>query len=117
MPGGDKTKWRTINMPRLDFFIKNWLESEETTRNFEMMITTINDFLNLALREARTENELEKARNIVDLIMQNYEMLFQRLLEYGVPDYYSLKNMIDLMVELGIRYDIQKRLYSLRILT
>ncbi len=103
----NREKWCTIALPRLDFFINNWIQNEKSRRNLEALITNIDNFINASLRKSRKEGEMKKARNIVDLLMSSYEIFCRRLIEYGVPELYALRNIMDIMIDLGTRYNIK----------
>jgi len=113
----DKEKWCTIYFPRLDFFINNWIQRNEVRKSLEALVNNIDTFIRAALRESRRKKEIEKVRNVVDLLMNNYEILCRKLIEYGVPDFYALRNLMDLAVDLSIRYDIKLHFKSLILAT
>ncbi|MEM1515741.1 MAG: hypothetical protein QW186_06745 [Candidatus Bathyarchaeia archaeon] len=109
----DKEKWCTIFFPRLDFFINNWIQRDEVRKNLEALVKNIDTFIRDALRESRRRKEVEKVRNTINLLMNNYEILCRKLIEYGVPDFYALRNLMDLAVDLSIRCGIKLHFKSL----
>ncbi|MEM0500368.1 MAG: hypothetical protein QXY59_05015 [Candidatus Korarchaeota archaeon] len=61
----------------------------------------------------KKEREARKVRNVINILMSNYEILCRRLIEYGVPDFYALRNIMDIVVDLSTEYGIRFRFKSL----
>ncbi|MCR8453613.1 MAG: hypothetical protein NDP13_01315 [Crenarchaeota archaeon] len=113
MPGKEIEKWCTIFIPRLDFFINNWIQRDKRRENLDAFVKSIDNLIKDALRESKKKKEGEKARNSIDILMNNYEILCRRLIEYGIPDFYALRNIMDIVVDLSTRYGIRFRFESL----
>lgn len=109
----NKEKWCTISLPRLDFFINNWIQKDDARKSLEALISNINVFIRAALKESGVRKEVEKVRNMIDLLMNNYEILCRKLIEHGVPDFYAIRNLMNVMVDLSIKYDIKLHFKSL----
>lgn len=114
----DKEKWCTISFPRLDFFINNWIQDDEARKRLGALINNINDLIEIASRIAGERKEDKKVKNMIDILMNNYEMLCRKLIEHGVPDFHALRNLMDLAIDLSTRYDIKElRFKSLMLVT
>ncbi|MEM4677039.1 MAG: hypothetical protein QXY55_04030, partial [Candidatus Korarchaeota archaeon] len=81
--------------------------------NLDAFVKSIDNLIKDALRESKKKKEGEKARNSIDILMNNYEILCRRLIEYGIPDFYALRNIMDIVVDLSTRYGIRFRFESL----
>jgi len=103
-PGKEKDKWCLISIPRIDQFASRWLEDKEQRTKLEELDLKLNIFISELIKKAGRQREIE---NIVELIMHNYELLSQQLLLFGTVEYASLRNIINLVTELAIRYDVQ----------
>ncbi|MEM1604525.1 MAG: hypothetical protein QXI15_07945 [Zestosphaera sp.] len=117
MPPNKEEKWCTIPLPRLDFFINNWIQRDDARKSLETLVNNINTLIKVSLRESRRKKEVEKVRNLVDLLMINYEMLCRKLIEYGVPDFHALRNIMDIMLDLSARYNVRIHFKSLALVT
>jgi len=104
IPGKEKDKWCLISIPRIDQFASRWLEDKEQRTKLEELDLKLNIFISELIKKAGRQREIE---NIVELIMHNYELLSQQLLLFGTVEYASLRNIINLVTELAIRYDVQ----------
>jgi len=113
----DKERWCTISFPRLDSFINNWIQRDEMRKNVEALVKDVDNLIRAALRESRRKREVEKVRNTINLLMNYYETLCRKLIEYGVPDFYALRNLMDLAVDLSFRYNIKLHFKSLILAT
>ncbi|MEM2169765.1 MAG: hypothetical protein QW186_08215 [Candidatus Bathyarchaeia archaeon] len=109
----EKERWRTISIPRLDFFISNWIQRDEKRKDLKALVDNIDIFVRDALRKLREKKEVKKAKNTIDMLMNNYEILCRQLIEYGVPDFYALRNIMDIVVDLSVRHDIRFHFKSL----
>lgn len=103
----DKEKWCTLSFPRLDFFINNWIQNDEARRKLETLVDNIDKFIKSALKKSRRKGEIDKVRNMISLFMSKYETLCRKLIEYGVPDFHALRNLMDIIIDLSIRYNIK----------
>lgn len=113
----NKEKWCTISLPRLDFFINNWIERDDARKSLETLVNNINTLIKDSLRESRRKREVEKVRNLVDLLMINYEMLCRKLIEYGVPEFHALRNIMDIILDLSARYNVRIHFKSLALVS
>lgn len=104
-PGREKEKWCMISVPRIDWFASRWLEDKEQKTKLEELGETLNNFTNGLIKKAGRQRR--GAKNIIELIMHNYELLSQQLLVFGMVDYTSLRNIVNLVTELAIRYDVK----------
>ncbi|MEM4536854.1 MAG: hypothetical protein QXP92_06425 [Nitrososphaerota archaeon] len=109
----DKERWCTISFPRLDFFINNWVQRDEKRKDLKALVDNIDIFIRDALKKSKRKKEVEKVRNAIDMLMNNYEILCRELIEYGVLDFYALRNLMDLVVDLSVMYDIRFHFKSL----
>jgi len=110
-------KWCTIGLPRLDSFINNWILDEERRMKIEKLRGELNNFiLNLKKRsKARTVGkEVEKD---IEFIMNNYEAFCKTLIEEGILDFYAMRRVIDVLIELTSNYDLRIFLATLGSLT
>lgn len=105
-PGADKVRWRMITVPRLDFFTMRWLESEERRKEIEQLMEGLTRLVNHVSQKVQEK----KAENTIELLMTNYEVLSRRLFEFGTSEYYALRNIVNLTIELSVRYDIPETL-------
>jgi hypothetical protein len=112
----DREKWCTIVLPRLDIFIERWIQNKESRIRIEVLVSGLHNFIRAAIREARKKRESEKVRNIIDLLMNNYEVFCRRLIEHGALDFYAIRNMMDIIVDLSTRYDLKLGLKPLGLL-
>ncbi|MEM2374456.1 MAG: hypothetical protein QXI11_08475 [Thermoproteota archaeon] len=113
MPSEGTEKWCTIFIPPFDFFINNWILRVERRKNLEAFVDSIDDLIEDALRKSKKKREYKKVRGAIDILMSNYEILCRRLIEYGVPDFYALRNIMDIVVDLSTKYGIRFRFKSL----
>jgi len=113
----NKEKWCTIMLPRLDLFINKWIMNEESRERIEMLFNVLHNFIDKAAEEAGKKRESKWIRNLIDILMGNCDVLCYMLIEYSVPDFYSLRNIMDIMVDLGTRYDLKLYLKPLELAT
>lgn len=111
-------KWCTIGLPRLDSFINNWILDEGRRTKIEKLRGELNNFiLNLKKRsKARTVGkEVEKD---IEFIMNNYEAFCKTLIEEGMLDFYAMRRVIDVLIDLsGGNPDLRISLTTLGSLT
>jgi hypothetical protein len=112
----DREKWCTIVLPRLDIFIERFIQSKESRMRIETLTNGLHNFITVAIREARRKREGEKVRNIIDLLMNNYETFCRRLIEHGALDFYAIRNMMDIIVDLSTKYNLKLSLKPLGLL-
>ena len=103
MPG-ERAKWRTITIPRLDPFFNAWLDDSEHRENLENLLNSIVQQAERLTREAGRRGERRKAENAIELIMHHLELLCRQLLEFGSIDYYSARRTVDQLMESAILY-------------
>jgi flagellar biosynthesis chaperone FliJ len=102
MPGGEGERWATIILPRLDLFIEKWVEKDELRERLDNLNDNISTFIQLARKKKE-----KKIENYIDLLRNNYEILCYNLIAYGIPEYYSMRNILDIMLEISLIYDIK----------
>uniref|UniRef100_A0A7C2K4U9 Uncharacterized protein n=1 Tax=candidate division WOR-3 bacterium TaxID=2052148 RepID=A0A7C2K4U9_UNCW3 len=104
---GEKEKWSTIGLPRLDIFIERWILNEESRVKIETLRSELNKFIIAVRRESKREKKLKEAENFIDLLMSNYEAFCRRLIEHGNIDLYAIRRLMDIIVDLGTRYNLK----------
>jgi len=102
MPGGKGERWSTIILPRLDLFIERWIENSEARKILDNLNDNISDFI----QQARKKKD-KKIKNYIDLLRNNYEILCYNLIAYGIPEYYAMRNILDIMLEINYIYDVK----------
>jgi len=102
MPGREKERWATIILPRLDLFMEHWIENNESRERLD----NLNDSISTFIQQARKKKE-KKIENYIDLLRNNYEILCYNLIAYGIPEYYAMRNILDIMIEISYIYDIK----------
>jgi len=101
MPGKEKERWATVILPRLDLFIERWIENSEARVRLDNLNDNISDFI----KQARKKRD-KKIENYIDLLRNNYEILCYNLIAYGIPEYYAIRNILDIMLEISYIYDV-----------
>ena len=112
-----KEKWRTISLPRLDLFINKWIQHEERRKGIRTFIDNIDNFLEVVLKESKRIKEYRKVRNLIDLLMDNYDTFCHELIEHGVPDFHAVRRMMDIILDLSTRYNVKLHFKPLMIVT
>jgi len=100
-------KWSTINLPRLDVFVEKWILNKESRDRIETLRNELRHFIVTARKEAKRKGEIREVENTIDLLMNNYDAFCRRLIEYGDLDFYALRRMMDIIVDLGTRYGLK----------
>ena len=114
MPGKDKVHWRTIAIPRLDFFISRWLEDEKERMKIEEMAENLGDLLGKLSNSARKKGEQRVAENMINLLLKAFEEFAQKMIESGVPDPRALHELVALCIESTTRYNVYTPLTFVR---
>jgi hypothetical protein len=109
----EKEMWSTIGLPRLDIFIERWVLNKKTRDIIETLRNELKHFITTARREAKRKREIREVENTIDLLMNNYDAFCRRLIEYDDLDLYALRRMMDIIVDLGTRYDLKMYLKPL----
>ncbi|MEM2271995.1 MAG: hypothetical protein QW356_05690 [Candidatus Hadarchaeales archaeon] len=115
-PGNDRVRWRTITIPRLDFFITKWVENEERRRKIQQLTKDLTHLMNNVSQRARQMGE-RAVENTIELIMMKYEAFAQKLLEFGIPEYHALYSMVTSAMDVSIHYGIPQTLTYIKWLT
>jgi len=108
-----KEKWGTINLPRLDIFIDRWILSEESRAKIKSLRDALNNFATAARGAAEKEGKEGEVKNAIDLIMNNYEALCKNLIEHGTLDFYAMRRLMDVIIDVATKYDLRAYLRSL----
>ncbi len=116
-PGREKAKWRTLFIPRLDLFFTSWLDNDKRRQLLRNLIDSIINSSERIVRAASRRGQRAKVRRQIELVMHYYEMLCERLLEFGVIDYQSARNIVNLLTELAMQYDVKLSLTPWKWLT
>jgi hypothetical protein len=103
----EKEKWSTIGLPRLDIFVEKWVLNKESMDIIETLRNELKHFITTARKKARRERKIREVENTIDLLMSNYDVFCRRLIEYGDLDFYALRRMMDIIVNLGTRYGLK----------
>lgn len=103
-PGKDKAKYSTIPLPRLDFFLSNWLEVEKRKNALKRARDSLYYFMQDVIRSAAKKKERKLAQDKLELLATYYDMFCTELLRSGFISYESLRRIINLVVELSDRY-------------
>jgi len=103
----ERARWRMITIPRLDPFFSVWLDDDEHCKNLENLLNSIVQQAGRLIREANRRGERLKAENAIKLVMYHYELLCERLLEFGSIDSYSARRIVDQLMELAIHYNTE----------
>jgi hypothetical protein len=103
----EEEKWSTIGLPRLDIFIGRWILDRKSRVKIETLRDELNNFIAAARKEARKEGKIREVENTVNLLMNNYEAFCRRLIEHGDLDFYAIRKLMDIVVDLGTRYGLK----------
>ena len=113
VPRKKPEKWTTINLPRLDMFIDKWIINKEARYELKAFRNEIVRFVVNARKAARRKGKMEEADKSIELLMNYYEMLIQSLIVNGSVDFYALRRLIDLIIEISNKYDVRTYLKPL----
>jgi hypothetical protein len=113
MPQKEVEKWSTISLPRLDIFVEKWVLNKESRDKIEALRRELKHFITAAREEAEKKGKVEEVKKTIDLLMSNYDAFCRRLIEYGDLDFYVLRRVMDIIVDLGTRYGLKMHLKSL----
>jgi len=109
----EREKWKTIGLPRLDFFVNYWILNDKNREKLEDLRKLIKDFINNARTGAKRKGETKKAENMIELVMKYYESICQKLLEHGNLDLYSVRRIIEIATEAIAIWDLKINLKPL----
>jgi len=102
-----KEKWGTISLPRLDMFIDRWILNEESRAKIEALRDALKDFVAVARKTAERERKVKELENAIDLLMNSYEALCKNLIEHGSLDFYAMRRLVDVIIDIATKYDIR----------
>jgi mRNA-degrading endonuclease YafQ of YafQ-DinJ toxin-antitoxin module len=109
----EEEKWSTISLPRLDIFIDRWILSEESRAKIKALRDTLNNFIAAARRAAKREGKVREVENTIDLLMNNYEAFCRSLIEHGILDFYAMRRLMDVIIDVATKYDLRAYLRPL----
>jgi hypothetical protein len=107
MPPEEKEKWGTVSLPRLDAFIDRWILNEESRAKIEAFRDSLKYFLDEARKAAKREGRTKELENAIDLLMNSYEALCKNLIEHGSLDFYAMRRLMDVMIDIATKYNIR----------
>jgi hypothetical protein len=102
-----KEKWGTISLPRLDMFIDRWILNEESRAKIEALRDALQRFVAVARKTAERERRVKELENAIDLLMNSYEALCKNLIEHGSLDFYAMRRLVDVIIDVATKYDIR----------
>lgn len=91
---GERAKYRTILLPKLEFFFTRWIDKEKKRR---ALIHLRDNFYNFSSNGWRAGKDVQK---IIEVFTNKFELLCHDLLKYGVLSYEALREMINIIVDL-----------------
>ncbi|MEM3587873.1 MAG: hypothetical protein QXO71_11200 [Candidatus Jordarchaeaceae archaeon] len=94
----EKAKYRTILIPRLEYFFTRWIDKEEK-RN--ALIRLRNNFYNFS---SEMWEKGKDAQKIIEIFTDEYESFCHGLLKYGVPNHEKLREMINIVIDAQRKY-------------
>jgi hypothetical protein len=103
----EKEKWGTVSLPRLDAFIDRWILNEESRAKIEAFRDSLKYFLDEARKAAKRERRTKELENAIDLLMNSYEALCKNLIEHGSLDFYAMRRLMDVMIDIATKYNIR----------
>jgi hypothetical protein len=103
----EKEKWGTISLPRLDVFIDRWILNEESRAKIEAFRDSLKYFVVTARKTAKRERRTKELENAIDLLMNSYEALCKNLIEHGSLDFYAMRRLMDVMIDIATKYNIR----------
>ena len=106
---------RTIlSIPKLDNFLRNWLENRERKKLLQNFFTNINIFLYKVQSTARKRNAQLKVENMEKVLTNYMEIFLKTLIEHNTIHWQSLRGIIDILMSLSIEFDVPINLIFLR---
>jgi len=102
-----KEKWSTINLPRLDTFIDEWILNKRSRAKIEALRDTLKNFVAVARRTAKRKERIREVENAIDLLISSYETLCKNLIEHGSLDLYAMRKLMNVIIDIAIKYDIK----------
>lgn len=103
----EKEKWGTVSLPRLDVFIDRWILNEESRAKIEAFRDSLKYFLDEARKAAKREGRTKELENAIDLLMNSYEALCKNLIEHGSLDFYAMRRLMDVMIDIATKYNVR----------
>jgi len=105
VPGLDRAEYSTTALPSLHHFLSNWVENESRRRNLEALLGEVFHFSKDVLVAAMRRNERKRAEAELKLLAHNLEIFCKSLLETGALDRLALRRLVDIVVDLSLRYE------------
>ncbi|MEM4949574.1 MAG: hypothetical protein QW392_10175, partial [Candidatus Jordarchaeales archaeon] len=93
-------------LPRLDFFFSMWLDIESRRKTLANMVRSLYDFMCSVIKIASRKREMAVVQKKLDLLTKYYDSFCAQLIKTGFVDFGSLRQMIDVLIELSNRYGI-----------
>jgi hypothetical protein len=108
IPGGEREKWKTIRIPNLDAFVNNWILDRNNRDSIQGLRGVINSIISGVRKASKRRSKLN---NIMLVLMNYYESLCQRLIYYGDLDLYSMRRILDIIMEISAELDLRPDLH------
>ncbi len=102
----NKDEWNTIVIPRLERFIRTWVED----LNRRDVLKIFRDHLNAFYVGVRKKAPKNVGPNIIDILTSLVERFYKNLVEYGAIDWETLRSIMDIIVGSSLNYDIKSNL-------
>ncbi len=110
-PGGTKEDWNTMVLPRLERFISGWLEDSRRRAVIRDFAWGLYRFVGAVFERAGRLRETDKARNMLDLLFNYVDIVLKQMVETGKIVWEPLRRVVDLIVEISLRYDVPMSLH------
>lgn len=94
----DRAKYRTILLPKLEFFFTNWIDKEKKRKALMHLRDNFYKFIN---RGWKAGKDIQK---ILEVFTNKYELFCQDLLKYGILSYETLREMVNIIVDLQRKF-------------
>jgi len=112
----ERERWCTITLPRIDYFMNKWIENKNLRECLEKFLDDIREFLLRIYEKAERRKERAKAENSIKILINNYDFLCRNLIEYGVPNFCAIRNMMNVIIDLSFTYDVKVSFSSLKVI-
>jgi len=116
-PDRERMKYSTIPLPKLDAFFLYWLDIEERRRVLVQMRNELYRFMDDVLNSAGKVGERKKAKNELELLAVAYDIFSRELIRSSFIVHEPVRRIVDIVVELSLRYGVSANLHFLRNLT
>ena len=61
----------------------------------------------MARRTAKRKERIREVENAIDLLISSYETLCKNLIEHGSLDLYAMRKLMNVIIDIAIKYDIK----------